>query len=162
MAAGIAASRKPVKKRKFLAITARDRKDKLKWQHGNQWKKAWRQEKKTTRHYRSGLHTAQVDVQEARFLRRENAKTRSRGKVLKGAGATMMVVGRGLPIIVYGYIGYDIARRLRADDKITKEEVVDELWWYSFGPQAMAISQFKPSSSTSNLLQKMVSRVHGA
>lgn len=149
MAAGVATSRRP--QRRFSVITKTEAK------RTNQYRRD------TTYYKRSKLtrRTPDIGEQEKRVQRR-NAKTRSSAKALKGAGATMMVVGRGLPIIVYGYIGYDIARRLRADEKITKEEVIDEIWWYSFGPQAMAISQFQPSSSTSNLLQKMVSRVHGA
>ena len=104
MAAGIHMRSRPVKTKKFLHVTAADRKGILKFEHGEKWKKAWRQEKKTTRHYRSGLHTPQVDIQERRVARRNRARQARRGVVLRGAGTVAMTAGALTPMLAYGYV----------------------------------------------------------
>lgn len=105
MAAGIAIRSKPVKPKRFLHVTARERKKLLKFEHGSNYKAAWRAEKKSTVHYRSYLGSPQVDVQEARVRKSARAtRTPMRATVLKGAGGLMMAAGRAVPTVAAGMV----------------------------------------------------------
>ena len=128
MAAGISIRSKPVKSKRFLAVTARDRKSVLKHQHGRNYKAAFRAERKSTVHYKSYLGSPQVDVQEARAKRKQRAGRNLRATTLQGAGTTLIIAGRLVPTVAAGtvamsYIDLDAKRgesvvktdRLRTD-----------------------------------------------
>ena len=105
LAAGISIRSKPVKPKRFLHVTARDRKKLLKFEHGRNWKAAFRAEKKSTVHYRSYLGSPQVDVQEARVRKNARAtKTPMRATMLKGAGGMMKAAGRAVPTLAAGMV----------------------------------------------------------
>lgn len=99
MAAGISIRSKPVKAKRFLAVTPRERKSVLKFEHGKNWKAAWRAEKARTVHYRSYMGAPQVDVQEARALRKQRAARNLRATTLQGAGSTLIIAGRLVPTV---------------------------------------------------------------
>lgn len=68
----------------------------------------------------------QIDVQERR-ARNAHRKPRTSPKVLKGAGTIMIVGGKALPTLAYGYVGYDIYRRRRAGQDVNINDEVSTL-----------------------------------
>lgn len=90
------------------------------------WRTLYRQRYPVgTVHYRSGYTTRGVTEQRRAALRRH-----SRGAVTRTAvGGTAIVVGRAVPVLAYGYLGYDLVKRTRAegDSKSNQEQAQREL-----------------------------------
>ena len=137
MAAGISIRSKPVKSKRFLAVTARDRKSVLKFEHGRKWRAAYRAERKSTVHYKSYMGSPQVDVQEARVRRKQRAGRNLRATTLQGAGTTLIMAGRLVPTVAAGtvamsYIDLDAKRgesvvkteRLRTDVEFLEQRQI--------------------------------------
>jgi hypothetical protein len=90
------------------------------------WRTLYRQRYPVgTVHYRSGYTTRGVTEQRRAALRRH-----SRGAVTRTAvGGTAIVVGRAVPVLAYGYLGYDLVKRTRAegDTKSNQEQAQRDL-----------------------------------
>lgn len=138
VAGGIALQRKPVtpKKTEFSWNTKAEARYQMRqrkgthmyYKYGDTYDDAyWRR----TTHLKKYAWSPQPDTQHKRFLERKNVKQKRnvrRGAVLRGAGAGMMVAGKALPVIVYGYIGYDLYQR-----NATRQEYIDEFERATFG-----------------------------
>ena len=60
------------------------------------------------------------------------------GRMLQTAGTTTLVVGRALPVLAYGYVGYDLYRR-NASPKEASREIYETTWGHSVDDHAKAI-----------------------
>lgn len=87
---------------------------------------------KRTMHYNPrSLHDVgaqQRAVQNRQYQQRRNIR---RGAMLKGAGTTMIVAGKTLPVLAYGYIVYDLKKR-----GASRAEAREELERATFGLSA--------------------------
>ena len=105
---------------------ARQRKGFARASQGKYWTRSM---EKTYVFRRTGLGAKQIDVQKAR-VRRRNLKPTTRSVVMSGAGKIMIVGGKALPTLAYGYIGYDMFSRHRAGQHV---DVQAELETATFG-----------------------------
>jgi hypothetical protein len=96
---------------------------------GSQGKYWSRSMEKTYVFRRTGFGAKQIDVQKAR-VRKQNLKPTTRSRAMTGAGKIMIVGGKALPTLAYGYIGYDIMSRRSAGHDV---DVKAELETATFG-----------------------------
>ena len=75
--------------------------------------------RKDTRYYRRSRYASDIGEQEKRFA---NRKARPRGRALRAGGTALMIGGKALPIIAYGYIGYDLYTQ-RASPTVARQTV---------------------------------------
>ena len=116
MAVGTARSRKPRPKRPFTVVPKKEAKRLGRYQKGRYI------------HYRPETvwnRLPQIDVQERRAAR---AQSKPRGKALKAGGSALIIGGKALPVIAYGYVGYDLYRR-----RATPAEVHETVFETTFG-----------------------------
>jgi len=140
MASGITIHSQPVKPKPFLSISPRDRKAKLKYRHGKNWKSAWRAEKRKFVHY-DPRNTKDVTAQQLRAQRRVRTQKTMRATTLRGAGGAMLVAGRLVPTIALGmvassYIKTDDGRPLTQPDLMGGNIDVD---FKSLGSDTLAL-----------------------
>lgn len=115
VAYGASRSRKPRKPRPFTVVPKKEAKRLGRYKRGRYI------------HYRPENvwnRLPQIDVQERR-ARNAHRKPRTFPKVLKGAGSVMIVGGKALPTLAYGYVGYDIYRRRRSGQKVNVRHEVE-------------------------------------
>lgn len=118
VAASIAIRAKPVKPKKFLHISKRDRISKLKLHHGKKWKSAWRAEKKKFVHY-SPVSGKDVTAQQIRAQQRAQRNVRLPSTTLRGAGGLMIAAGRLVPTVAAGAVAMSY---LETDDGRTPHQ----------------------------------------
>lgn len=114
--AGISIQRRNVtSKRQFSTMTKRQARYAAKQEKGTHLARKygrtytaeyWR----TTRHYKPWLRR-DVGQQRMDTMNRTQSRNLRRGAVLKGAGTTMIIAGKTLPVLAYGYIAYDLKSR---------------------------------------------------
>ena len=103
VAASIAVRSKPVKPKRFLHISKRDRISKLKHHQGRNWKSAWRAEKKKFVHY-NPASGKDVTAQQIRAQQRAQRNVRLPATTLRGAGGLMIAAGRLVPSMAAGAV----------------------------------------------------------
>lgn len=82
---------------------------------GMKWQTLYRQRYPVgTVHYRSGYTTRGITEQRRRALQRHGRRAVARTAV----GTSAIALGRGLPVLAYGYIGYDIAKRSAGGEEV--------------------------------------------
>ena len=77
-------------------------------------------------------------------MKRQN---RPRGRGLKAIGSASIVLGRGLPTLAYGYIGYDLYRR-RAGPKEINDTIYRTTFGHSFDEQVEVAHDFHTGITT--------------
>ena len=85
----------------------------------------WRRTKHASRLSFFHEHTQEKRFNQA-LKHRQQANLR-RGTVLRGAGATMIVAGKMLPVVAYGYIAWDMKRRWHKGEDVDVVGEVDAL-----------------------------------
>lgn len=69
-----------------------------------------------------------ASAQERYYRNQRNTGRRTSGRFLQVAGSTTIIVGKALPVLAYGYIGYDLVSR-----GASRQEAKEELERTSFG-----------------------------
>lgn len=114
--AGISIQRRKVStKKRFSVLTKRQARYQARKEKGTHLARKygptytaeyWR----TTRHYKPWLRR-DVGQQQRDAMRNTQQRNVRRGAVLKGAGTVMIVAGKTLPVLAYGYIAHDLYKR---------------------------------------------------
>ena len=83
----------------------------------------------TVYYKRKTLTNRALDIgQQEKIVARRNARPPRSSRALKAGGAALMIGGKALPTLAYGYIGYDLYRR-----RAGRQEVEDTLYVTTFG-----------------------------
>ena len=83
----------------------------------------------TVYYKRKTLTNRALDIgQQEKIVARRNARPPRSSRALKAGGAALMIGGKALPILAYGYIGYDLYRR-----RAGRQEVEDTIYTTTFG-----------------------------
>jgi len=115
------------------------------------------QYRKDTRYYRRSRYASDIGEQEKRFAKR---KARPRGRALRAGGAALMIGGKALPIIAYGYIGYDLYTQ-RASPTVARQTLETATFGMT-AEQATATARytipavFKASATPARILAEVV------
>ena len=113
MAAGVAVSRKPPVVKEFSSVKHANRRANLKRQYPKDRKKRFAAERRTTRYYRSysgpnvfgSSRFANDPMAQKRYWERKSAARQKRRAVrLTGAGGTLAMAGRLVPVVGYGIV----------------------------------------------------------
>lgn len=86
----------------------------------------------------------QIDVQERNAIRRQ---TKPRGGLLKAGGSALVIGGKALPILAYGYVGYDLYRRQASPTEV-KDEIERTTFGMTTGEAVSTIGHFASDVAT--------------
>ena len=122
-------------KTQFSNITKKEARRQMKARHGTHMyrkygeiytKEYW----KRTQHFRPGHRYSMHVDQEALFRRRLKRRQQTnlkRGAFLRGAGSTMIVAGKMLPVLAYGYVIGDMLKRMSAGEDVNVQAETETL-----------------------------------
>ena len=88
------------------------------------------QRRPDTAYYKRGTllrRSTDIGEQEKRVARKNELRQRPKGRTHIRLGSTMMVAGRALPVLAYGYVGIDMIRRQRAGEKVEVKKETESL-----------------------------------
>jgi hypothetical protein len=131
LAAGTARYSTQRKIKPFESTTRSQIRRDYKVRYGKNWKSHYNKRISTYKQFddRYGIkHRTDPHAQKRSYVRKANQGRRTTGRLMQIGGGTTITVGRALPVLAYGYVGYDLYRR-----NASKKEVADTLYQTTWG-----------------------------